>query len=511
VTPVGPSRDTTDCALWINKYLGDCFRRLNCSIFGGGVDAWFKKNREILLKEKTFVSGDLESATDLFDGRITDDCIDSFSEILNLESNEISEIKSFTTRCFYLRSRGSNKVIDLQTRGQMMGSEISFPLLCIISLTAYIISETTEEFQSALINSERRRAFKMLQSLRKVGINGDDIVFSTSVPITWENGVSRVGGVVSSGKSLKNDFYFTVNSELWCRNGKVPHVVRPSFVSSINEGSKFFISPDREWTEYRFNPMIRDRSIFNIEERLKLDIPVAWGGLGLVKKYKPFRAALQYLVSQERRVASRKGIWKGSVFGLAESYLKNQKLKEFGPKTEVLASRDMKKAFARTYGTECALWKDPVELDQSVMKNLIYHARLMVDGTVSSETLYESWKKLMNVPRTHTIMKVPAGLARQYGKVLDEFDWRCKLPSELKTPLSFERASWEKISENLPFHDLKTDPVPPSPASENVSLSPVSDHYYFWEVPQRTFISTLCSRDFSLFEVDDQIQAAYTG
>lgn len=55
---------------WINKFLGSQFRKLKCSVFGGDVREWWDKIGGLeKTEEEFFCSGDLESATDLFDGR----------------------------------------------------------------------------------------------------------------------------------------------------------------------------------------------------------------------------------------------------------------------------------------------------------------------------------------------------------------------------------------------------------------------------------------------------------
>jgi len=273
--------------VWVCKYLNHCFSQLDCSIFGGQVSQWWEKNRGRMNYGKfAFVSGDLEAATDNFDGRITDSLLDTFCEITRYPHAE--ELKSFTTRCLFKVGHGKTARFYKQTRGQMMGSVVSFPLLCILSLTAYLYQSSDEHLWGKILADK-----KSLKNLKGVGINGDDVVFQESKYTSskgWRKGVEAIGGIVSPGKSLRNRRYFTVNSELWdAKKGEKVNVLRPSLLTALTGDNRYFINPQIEWKEYRTcldeNPYITKKAerVWAITEKLSLDIPISLGGLGIVK------------------------------------------------------------------------------------------------------------------------------------------------------------------------------------------------------------------------------------
>lgn len=91
----------------------------------------------------------------------------------------------------------------LQKNGQLMGSILSFPILCLANLGVYLI--TTQDFQHGWKRSER---------LNSVLVNGDDMLYVAPIDY-WEihikNGLD-VGLQMSLGKSYYHDIYSNVNS-----------------------------------------------------------------------------------------------------------------------------------------------------------------------------------------------------------------------------------------------------------------------------------------------------------
>jgi hypothetical protein len=323
---------------FINKLLGSKFKKLKCSVFGGDVSRWWERIGKLRLeKGESFCSGDLESATDLFDGRITDELIDMLSRKFGLSSEEM---KSFTTRAKFPGKR-------VQVRGQLMGSVISFPLLCILSLTAYLYEH--EELHK-LFQDDSRKAFEFLRGLRRVGINGDDIVFAgTPKRIEgWLAGVYAIGGVVSRGKSLVNDHYFTVNSELWNADGRI-NVARPSLITAFSGDNRYFITPQYEWKEYKNCDLLSKhaQSIFDIKSKLKICIPTYLGGLGLMKDFDPDSMFAAYKATQIDREFSN--VFLASSAYLSEQEERNALLEGYGPKMDCYLTKSMSDAYSRVY------------------------------------------------------------------------------------------------------------------------------------------------------------------
>lgn len=145
-----------------------------------------------------FTSGDYESATDAIPL--------SLYQFLLREVGERSEyvpesVKDFamkdSKKSFYSKS---GTFLGDQARGQLMGSYLSFPFLCLLNYLCFKYSI--------------RRDVPVL-------INGDDIVFRSTRQESeiWANNVQRCGLVLSKGKTLVHPRVFTLNSLLF-RGGK---------------------------------------------------------------------------------------------------------------------------------------------------------------------------------------------------------------------------------------------------------------------------------------------------
>jgi hypothetical protein len=100
----------------------------------------------------------------------------------------------------------------IQQNGQLMGSVLSFPILCIINLVSYWIS--MEEYLGVEID------FRELPVL----INGDDILFPSNPEHyeIWKSKIRSVGFNLSIGKNYIHKNLFTINSIMFHeRHGKV--------------------------------------------------------------------------------------------------------------------------------------------------------------------------------------------------------------------------------------------------------------------------------------------------
>jgi hypothetical protein len=144
------------------------------------------------------VSGDYESATDNLNMDVT----------LTI-AHEISKVLPKWIRPYFLRESGhhiisypqeSNIEPFLQTNGQLMGSLLSFPMLCIANAATYGYSRN-----------------KKIQELEDVDclINGDDIAFRTSQKEyqRWKKVSRSMGLIPSVGKNYIAPDWFTINSQ----------------------------------------------------------------------------------------------------------------------------------------------------------------------------------------------------------------------------------------------------------------------------------------------------------
>jgi hypothetical protein len=106
------------------------------------------------------------------------------------------------------------------TNGQLMGSILSFPILCLANLAVYL--ETTTDYQRGW--SDKRR-------LSSVLINGDDMLYVAPESL-WDVHkwvASQVGLELSVGKAYCHDVYANVNSQSvhfdLGKEGSTPHLI----------------------------------------------------------------------------------------------------------------------------------------------------------------------------------------------------------------------------------------------------------------------------------------------
>jgi hypothetical protein len=101
----------------------------------------------------------------------------------------------------------------MQTTGQLMGSTLSFPILCVVNLTAYW--RALERYLGKDIDV---RDLPVL-------VNGDDILFRADDDLydLWQKEIRDVGFELSLGKNYIHPEYLTVNSQLYSSKGGELH------------------------------------------------------------------------------------------------------------------------------------------------------------------------------------------------------------------------------------------------------------------------------------------------
>jgi hypothetical protein len=262
---------------WLNTALGKAVRRHRWCIFGREVSAW---REEAELGSVGVVSGDLEAATDNIASWAVHAVLDAVAVEYGLRESDVQEIRSFTTTGrVWIDANTSRR----QSRGQLMGSILSFPILCAISAFCCVVAQGDLD---VILRGRPKDGFKKLRSLNTFGVNGDDSVVAgaRSVADRWIASVESVGGVVSRGKSLYDAEYFTVNSELWhIACGKVL-VVRPSLLCALS--SQDVIATPANFDECIGSGLLDNESyeMFDLDFRLGTSFPRSWGGLGLIKR-----------------------------------------------------------------------------------------------------------------------------------------------------------------------------------------------------------------------------------
>jgi len=133
-----------------------------------------------------FTSGDYSAATDTIHRDVVLAAISGINDPLLNTSFD----------CFTVIDSEGNHMIN-QNNGQLMGSLISFPVLCLINKWIY---EYTQEL------SDEESTVPL--------INGDDILFKSTVQFhnEWRNNICLVGFRPSPGKNFLHKNYFTINS-----------------------------------------------------------------------------------------------------------------------------------------------------------------------------------------------------------------------------------------------------------------------------------------------------------
>jgi hypothetical protein len=161
---------------------------------------------ELLPKFEFWVSGDYSAATDGIKLEYTKSCFEAFLNAAELDGVTRAILRSV----LYEQIIVYNDSVVMQKRGQLMGSPLSFPILCMINFLTYWRS--MERYLLKSINH-----FEKLPVL----INGDDILFgSNSVHYElWIEELKEVGFSLSIGKNYCSPKILTVNSVLFWDHG----------------------------------------------------------------------------------------------------------------------------------------------------------------------------------------------------------------------------------------------------------------------------------------------------
>jgi hypothetical protein len=143
---------------------------------------------------------DYSAATDglswLYSGRIFRYLIEDLPEM----NREIANLVLGPHELYYPKEEKSR---GIQTNGQLMGSILSFPILCLANLGVYLLS-----------TSQEQKFWTDDQRLNHVLINGDDMVYASNEE-NWKRHVDigkKVGLEMSIGKAYVHREYLNINS-----------------------------------------------------------------------------------------------------------------------------------------------------------------------------------------------------------------------------------------------------------------------------------------------------------
>jgi hypothetical protein len=171
------------------------------ALIGEQVDVSHIENRLGYKLGSFYMSGDMKNATDDLHTWVSETIMDEISLTLDLPQ----PLRELCFRALTGHTYLYDGIEKKQARGQLMGSIISFPILCIATATTVRIALE--------VNREKKllRHHPML-------VNGDDNVSKTTDPLcyfNWANILRVFGPTASVGKSYFNQRFAVINSRIF--------------------------------------------------------------------------------------------------------------------------------------------------------------------------------------------------------------------------------------------------------------------------------------------------------
>lgn len=160
-----------------------------------------------------------------------------------------------------------------QTNGQLMGSILSFPILCIINAALFLHSviewiEQSQEGQ-ALYPDLTSWDIDLDFCVREFGllINGDDILFMgpQSLIDIWYQFVPQVGLIPSLGKNYVSEYFFTINSQLYHR---APLTGDVTYIPFVNAGLIYASDPSISSSEIASSALLFATAAEGVQKRV---------------------------------------------------------------------------------------------------------------------------------------------------------------------------------------------------------------------------------------------------
>jgi len=187
--------------------------------------------RKLGVEFPQWVSGDYSAATDGLSQQINTLCLEEAIKGAALDPSEAELARAvlgnheITYPLEYMNELPKGRTI-MQTNGQLMGSVLSFPVLCAINIAGYWLA--LEEYLGKKVE---------LQDL-PVLVNGDDICFKANDEFyaIWQRWTRLAGFTLSAGKNYISPHFVTINSEGYvlrksCRRG-FPDFKKVSFLNT---------------------------------------------------------------------------------------------------------------------------------------------------------------------------------------------------------------------------------------------------------------------------------------
>jgi hypothetical protein len=173
-----------------------------------------------------FNSGDYSAATDNLNIHLTktifEEALGKFTQPENPLTVSLKEICRHVLYEQQINYPRDSVPRFRQGNGQLMGSPLSFPVLCLANLIGFWISLELYARERSSRTGETLRKFKF-EDVAAL-INGDDILSLTNDSLfsIWRKVMSDFGLELSPGKSVRHPYLFTINSQQWRFNRKGP-------------------------------------------------------------------------------------------------------------------------------------------------------------------------------------------------------------------------------------------------------------------------------------------------
>lgn len=180
-----------------------------------------------------FTSGDFSGATDSIRMIWTVYCFEALLEASQVSPKYAALMRRviYGQELFYAKQKTGlpRDLAVWQCSGQLMGSTLSFPILCILNLASYLLT---------LEMTEGRRLVPKDVISSRVLINGDDILFRVPPDGTksamyqhWLRAIDVVGFELSLGKNYVHPSYLMINSQGYSYNPQTSELAKIGFLN----------------------------------------------------------------------------------------------------------------------------------------------------------------------------------------------------------------------------------------------------------------------------------------
>lgn len=280
---------------WINEWAFGKVRKCAWSVAGRSVADWIAGSElDLCREEDVWVSGDLKAATDLLSSDFMETFVNHVAEQI-YPGDTRTRTEMLQSSCKAVLGSptliGTLQHLGTQKRGQLMASDFSFPVLCLIG---FLIGTATHHRLEHLLGLDDDAFRAEFYGRSDFGVNGDDFVTrgrDGDVQASWIHSVEATHGVPEPAKSPCDRRMFTINSELWRLTGDGRpvrvHVALPVMLASVL--SREHRAADLKWILEFVLPVAppghRRYTELGLDLVLLLDVPRSLGGLGLLDPY----------------------------------------------------------------------------------------------------------------------------------------------------------------------------------------------------------------------------------